>query len=273
MASNSTDAKKLYEEIIKDVCKNVREALRQEGYDDQTSKELEKTWLDKLSHSRALEPVQVSAVDQALTRQHGRSATGDATNNKSATSVAQKPNQMYQSSFIPTQSATAMSSLNSQGQTQFPRLSYPTPTNIGNGAMKAPGQLDGAIDELSRKKKSKKTIEICLQVDGTGPPMGDEDDDDDDSEVDGNDAQDDMDDDDDDDINEEGREDPNPLCSDDDVSDDEPEKLFETENIVLCQYDKITRTKNKWRFNLKSGVMHLEGHDYVFSKANGEADW
>lgn len=48
-----------------------------------------------------------------------------------------------------------------------------------------------------------------------------------------------MDDDDDDDINEEGREDPNPLCSDDDVSDDEPEKLFETENIVLCQYDKV----------------------------------
>jgi len=37
--------------------------------------------------------------------------------------------------------------------------------------MKAPGQLDGAIDELSRKKKSKKTIEICLQVDGTGPPV------------------------------------------------------------------------------------------------------
>lgn len=107
-----------------------------------------------------------------------------------------------------------------------------------------------------------------------------------------NDAADDLDDDDDDEGNEEGREDPNPLCSDDDVSDDEPEKLFETENVIVCQYDKvksrrsgrsererkwgnvqISRTKNKWRFILKSGVMNIEGRDFVFSKATGEADW
>jgi len=49
--------------------------------------------------------------------------------------------------------------------------------------------------------------------------------------------------------------------------------LFETENVIVCQYDKISRTKNKWRFTLKSGVMNIEGRDYVFSKATGEADW
>lgn len=53
-----------------------------------------------------------------------------------------------------------------------------------------------------------------------------------------------MDDDDDDEGNEEGREDPNPLCSDDDVSDDEPEKLFETENVIVCQYDKVKSTND-----------------------------
>jgi transcription initiation factor TFIIA large subunit len=36
---------------------------------------------------------------------------------------------------------------------------------------------------------------------------------------------------------------------------------------------KISRTKNKWRFILKSGVMNIGGRDYVFSKATGEADW
>lgn len=36
-----------------------------------------------------------------------------------------------------------------------------------------------------------------------------------------------------------GKEDPNPLCSDDDVSDDEPAELFDTENVVVCQYDKV----------------------------------
>ena len=48
-----------------------------------------------------------------------------------------------------------------------------------------------------------------------------------------------LDDDDDDDGNEEGREDPNPLNSDDDVSDDEPAELFDTENVVVCQYDRV----------------------------------
>jgi len=142
--------------------------------------------------------------------------------------------------------------------------------------MKTSNQLDGANDEIIFKKCRKKKsniIEISLQLDGTGPPIGDEEDEDDDSEVEGNDVADELDDDDDDEGNEEGREDPNPLCSDDDVSDDEPAELFDTENVVVCQYDKISRTKNKWRFILKSGVMNIDGRDYVFSKATGDADW
>ena len=54
-----------------------------------------------------------------------------------------------------------------------------------------------------------------------------------------NDVAEDLEDDDDEDGAEEGKEDPNPLCSDDDVSDDEPAELFETENVVVCQYDKV----------------------------------
>ena len=48
-----------------------------------------------------------------------------------------------------------------------------------------------------------------------------------------------MDDDEDEDGHEAGKEDPNPLCSDDDVSDDEPAELFDTENVVVCQYDRV----------------------------------
>lgn len=33
-----------------------------------------------------------------------------------------------------------------------------------------------------------------------------------------------------------------PLCSDDDVSDEENQNdLFDTENVVVCQYDKVSR--------------------------------
>ncbi|KAI5700541.1 hypothetical protein M8J75_000257 [Diaphorina citri] len=63
-----------------------------------------------------------------------------------------------------------------------------------------------------------------------------------------------------------------PLNSSDDVSEEDP-ALFDTDNIVVCQYDKITRSRNKWKFYLKDGIMNLNGKDFVFLKANGDADW
>jgi len=59
-----------------------------------------------------------------------------------------------------------------------------------------------------------------------------------------------------------------------DLDDKDNEEEDETaENLVLCQFDKVTRTKNKWKCVLKDGIMHLKGKDYVFHKANGEFDW
>ena len=78
-------------------------------------------------------------------------------------------------------------------------------------------------------------------------------------------------------------------CSADDISDEEASDLYDTDNVVVCQYEKISRSRNKWKFVLKvvsplfyvfhwifqfqDGVMNLNGRDYVFQKANGEADW
>uniref|UniRef100_A0A2C9LEN3 Transcription initiation factor IIA subunit 1 n=1 Tax=Biomphalaria glabrata TaxID=6526 RepID=A0A2C9LEN3_BIOGL len=64
-----------------------------------------------------------------------------------------------------------------------------------------------------------------------------------------------------------------PLNSEDDVSEDDPTELFDTENVVVCQYDKINRNKNKWKFHLKDGIMNLSGKDFVFQKASGDAEW
>jgi hypothetical protein len=71
----------------------------------------------------------------------------------------------------------------------------------------------------------------------------------------------------------EGKEDPDPLNSSDDVSELDPLELFDTDNVIICQYDKITRIKNRWKFYLKDGVMNINGKDYLFSKANGDAEW
>ncbi|KAK2856504.1 hypothetical protein Q5P01_005239 [Channa striata] len=72
---------------------------------------------------------------------------------------------------------------------------------------------------------------------------------------------------------EDGQVEEEPLNSGDDVSDEEDQELFDTENVVVCQYDKIHRSKNKWKFHLKDGIMNLNGRDYVFSKAIGDAEW
>ncbi|XP_065595438.1 TFIIA-alpha and beta-like factor [Cyrtonyx montezumae] len=64
-----------------------------------------------------------------------------------------------------------------------------------------------------------------------------------------------------------------PLNSDDDVSDLDVADLFDTNNVIVCQYEKIHRSKNKWKFFLKDGVMSFDGKDYVFAKAVGDAEW
>merc|ERR1719268_487174 len=88
-------------------------------------------------------------------------------------------------------------------------------------------------------------------------PVDDDDDGDDDDDDDDDDIDPDADDDD------EGVEE-EPLGSEDDISDEDASDLFETDNVVVCQYDKITRARNKWKFHLKDGIMNLNGKDYVF---------
>jgi hypothetical protein len=136
-------------------------------------------------------------------------------------------------------------------------------------------------EEARRKKQHKKSkkVKMVSQVDG---PTGDDssDDDDDLDNVDDDDDDDNDDDDDDDDSddkeeeeNEDGGADEEPLGTEDDISDEDPADLFDTENVVVCQYDRITRARNRWKFHLKDGIMNLNGRDYVFQKANGDAEW
>lgn len=49
-------------------------------------------------------------------------------------------------------------------------------------------------------------------------------------------------------------------------------------SLSICSHSplpalQIHRSKNKWKFHLKDGIMNLNGRDYVFSKAIGDAEW
>nr|XP_017092053.2 transcription initiation factor IIA subunit 1 isoform X1 [Drosophila bipectinata] len=88
-----------------------------------------------------------------------------------------------------------------------------------------------------------------------------------------NDDDDDLDKDDDEDAEQEDAAEEEPLNSEDDVTDEDSAEMFDTDNVIVCQYDKITRSRNKWKFYLKDGIMNMRGKDYVFQKSNGDAEW
>jgi transcription initiation factor TFIIA large subunit len=70
-----------------------------------------------------------------------------------------------------------------------------------------------------------------------------------------------------------------PPLNEDDDDDDELDDLEQgedepnTQHLVLAQFDKVTRTKNRWKCTLKDGIMHLNGRDVLFNKATGEFDF
>jgi len=66
-----------------------------------------------------------------------------------------------------------------------------------------------------------------------------------------------------------------PIKDEESVSDveDDDEEEPQTDNLILCQFEKIVRVKNKRKCYLKDGVMRLNGRDYFFSTAVGECEF
>ena len=131
--------------------------------------------------------------------------------------------------------------------------------------------------KANKKKLSlKKRVKIVLQFDGENDDSSEDDlsEDSSSSDEDDDESDDESDTDNEGNTNKTVKHEYEELCSDDDVtSEEDPIAMFDTDNVVVCQYDKIQRTKTRWRFNLKSGIMNLNGREHVFQKAVGEANW
>lgn len=61
--------------------------------------------------------------------------------------------------------------------------------------------------------------------------------------------------------------------SDDDYLISEGEDDGPDENLMLCLYDKVTRTKARWKCSLKDGIATVNRKDYTFQKSQVEAEW
>lgn len=45
------------------------------------------------------------------------------------------------------------------------------------------------------------------------------------------------------------------------------------ENIVLCLYEKVSRTRNRWRAVFRAGSAHINGVDYAFNRQSAEFEF
>lgn len=63
------------------------------------------------------------------------------------------------------------------------------------------------------------------------------------------------------------------LGSDLDDESDAVDEEEEIDDLLLCLYEKVNRTRNKWKCNFKSGIAHIGGHDFAFTKLNGDFEW
>ncbi|XP_010521880.1 PREDICTED: transcription initiation factor IIA subunit 1-like [Tarenaya hassleriana] len=60
---------------------------------------------------------------------------------------------------------------------------------------------------------------------------------------------------------------------DDELDDLDSGEDVNTQHLVLAQFDKVSRTKSRWKCTLKDGIMHINDKDILFNKATGEFDF
>nr|CAD7257301.1 unnamed protein product [Timema shepardi] len=259
---------KLYNSVIEDVISGVRECFLDEGVDEQVLQELKQIWETKLINSKAVEANPEPPEPQPPQKEGRNNAsnkTGGANTKKAsalAVAASEPAHMVNQSSGFPLQQQQSQNQQQSQQQqpqaqqSQLPLHHH----HQQQQQMAASNQLPQQSHQptiLATDPNKQVPIQITLPAQAGSPdsqprvltiqvPA---------SALQG------------------GYTLREPLNSGDDVSDDDPTDLFDTDNVVVCQYDKITRSRNKWKFYLKDGIMSLGGKDYVFQKANGDAEW
>ncbi|KAL8617658.1 hypothetical protein ACOMHN_047904 [Nucella lapillus] len=277
----------------------LRQAFLDDGVDEQILIELRQLWEKKLAATKALEhPSEAKRTlsDRAIgpmvrapashTKQHRQEqvrqtallAAAPQPSQPSQQSQQSQPSQQSQQSqhTVPVMLTANQPELVADGQLiavqtiggQPTVVAIPHQLLVSGEALATPhvtGQVPAATAPAADHHTQNSSTIVQLDGAGDGSSSSEDDDFDNDNDDDNEDEQN-------DDDGEQG-EDEDPLNSNDDVSEEDSTEIFETDNVVVCQFDKINRNKNKWKFNLKDGIMSLNGKDFVFHRALGDAEW
>lgn len=254
-----TSTSSVYKYVMEDVIKNIKHEFLSEGIPESVLAELQQVWEAKLAQSdTAAQPAAPAAetdVNQHLAYFYSNNAY-----NLDAASMPPESALLLNPSYAQHMARAAAGY--SHPQPQEP----PVEPQYGRPQPYMPPQ-EWSANSLAAYSAARQPTSAAAAAQARGRPApqhpsnlpqydGGDDDDDDDG---------------DDDLGikkeNDGDED---LGSDlDDEEGEEPD----TDNIALCQFEKVTRIKNKRKCNLKAGVMHLNGRDYLFNRANGEFEW
>ncbi|CAI9730072.1 transcription initiation factor IIA subunit 1-like [Octopus vulgaris] len=294
---------KLYKTVVDDVITSVREAFLDEGVDEQILQELRQSWENKMIQSKAVGSVteeHVLSSPYAVATQSQTIAGKQKVMSNQLTQAISVPIQISRPELSTPAQTAAMALTTGLFQQQLaagislqPSANnhYITVTNIPQQAVQSSPQVATATitvpnantlvhnqvhttstvaapsTQVLHPTVNAPTPTSIIQFDGAADTSSE---DEDDYENDENEDEEDE------AANEEevetGGVEEEPLNSEDDVSDGDVTDLFDTDNVVVCQYEKIHRNKNKWKFQLKDGIMNLNGKDSVFQKGVGDAE-
>ncbi|KAM9995091.1 hypothetical protein ACTFIY_001279 [Dictyostelium cf. discoideum] len=294
----------VYKYIVFDVIRNIKSNIKNdsdtENVDESIIDEIQTMWLDRLTQTGAIsnqnDPDETTATTTTTTQPQSTLSTVEQENVRNTLNSLIQLNNKSQTTTTTTTSTFGN-----------PQQYLPPQKEVSNGTSPTMNSSNGSNNNNNSSNSSNNNLPSSLrsimnpmpQNDGT---LDESDNDDDNNNNDNENNKDNIDKliidgfkknfnfngdevipqndglNDDDDLDDEeiggggGKVEEDSLGSDlDDDDDDDPDPIIE--HFVLCQYEKVSRIKNKRKCNFKDGIMHLNGKDTLFNKANGEMIW
>lgn len=277
--------------MIEDVIKHIRPEFINAGVDEQVLLDLQESWERKLHEAKRL---QLAAKEAASLKSTDGSASAASSASGSAYALHHHANAPSAAKL-----AAAAGDANAGGQLHAPAASRSSAgaATTPSGMVQFSAYSEYDLDDLDRELTGPTALDVTAAYGGSSsgaPPAskryapnnqldGIDDGHDDDASnshaASASESDEDADVGDDDDDQEDADDDSDELGSElDDESESEAAQAYAaanslSRNFITCQYEKVTRSKNKWKCILKDGMMHINGRDYAFHRATCDFEW
>lgn len=256
---SNTEASRVYEVIVESVVNEVREDFENAGIDEQTLQDLKRVWQLKLTETQVANfswDPQESAAHQSmdnlvngndLANDDGVAVPSEYSLNTESQGLVLPGFPNDDSTKIDTNSTEVQSSkdsvpkLDTNGSAEGHDEDIDGSLKAESGAkLENPQEIELTLSysknqaDLLKQEAKKAKRSALLDTDEVGSELDD---------------------------------------SDDDYLISEGEDDGPDENLMLCLYDKVTRTKARWKCSLKDGIATVNRKDYTFQKSQVEAEW